>query len=137
MLLHFLRRIVFDMERLDRVKVSDRFEFPLVLDMAPFLENGELDVLRGTAAGSVGSQDDVTPAVCKDVWRRNIWLSDLKTEESRSIAASVSASLNSRTDLDNVSWLAAFCPRFPVVDANTWCAVCVGVRSFCSGVALW
>jgi hypothetical protein len=90
------------MERLDRVKVSDRFEFPLVLDMAPFLENGELDVLRGTATASVTSDDSVTPAVCKDVWRRNIWLSDLKTEESREVAAAVSASMNSRPDLHNV-----------------------------------
>ncbi|PSC68725.1 ubiquitin carboxyl-terminal hydrolase 26 [Micractinium conductrix] len=32
-----LRRFVFDFQRMDRIKVSDKFAFPLALDMAPFV----------------------------------------------------------------------------------------------------
>ena len=46
------RRIIFDMEILDRAKVSDHFEFPLVLDMAPYMEGGELDALQNSEPGA-------------------------------------------------------------------------------------
>jgi hypothetical protein len=57
----FFRRIIFDFEKMDRVKVTDSFEFPLVLDMAPFLESGEMDRLRGTAgdSGPAGSPTSI------------------------------------------------------------------------------
>ncbi len=61
------RRILFDFEKLDRVKVTDYFEFPLVLDMAPYLENGDLDHLRGTAtagSGAAGSAPASPPGAC-------------------------------------------------------------------------
>lgn len=106
-LLHsYCRRIIFDMEKLDRVKVTDRFEFPLVLDMAPFVENGELDVARGTAntaAQSDASPAGVTPELASTIHRRMVWLSDLSTPDGRAMASAVSDSLNSREDIHNVS----------------------------------
>lgn len=99
-----LQRIVFDMEKLDRVKVTDRFEFPLVLDMAPFMENGVLDVLRGTSDGVGGGVEGPLPAqVISDVTSGMIWLSDLTTEAGRESARAKSEALNSRSDLNNVS----------------------------------
>jgi hypothetical protein len=58
------RRIIFDFEKLDRVKVTDSFEFPLVLDMAPFLESGEMDHLRGTSSDAVATGVAVASGAC-------------------------------------------------------------------------
>ena len=33
----FLKRFRFDIEKMKKVKVHDRFEFPNILDMAPYL----------------------------------------------------------------------------------------------------
>jgi hypothetical protein len=35
-----LKRFEFDYEKLARVKINDRFEFGLELDMSPYIENG-------------------------------------------------------------------------------------------------
>ena len=93
------------MEKLDRVKVTDRFEFPLVLDMAPFVEDGDLDVARGTsstAAAAAASSGGISPELSADIHRRMVWLSDLSTPEGRAMATAVSDSLNTRPDLHNV-----------------------------------
>ncbi len=44
--------------------MTDSFEFPLVLDMAPFLESGEMDHLRGTSSDAVATGVAVASGAC-------------------------------------------------------------------------
>lgn len=69
-------RFVFDMTVMDNVKLKDRFEYPLVLDMRPFLPDGALSRAQTTlgqaradvqaACESVGIDPDVALAADSD-----------------------------------------------------------------------
>ena len=90
------------MEILDRAKVTDEFEFPLVLDMSPFLEHGDMDVLRATDSVSSTGSDAAIAAAVESIKDRSVWLSSLATEEGRLHAAAVSASHSHSPNVDKV-----------------------------------
>lgn len=101
-----LNRFEFDYQLMDRKKVTEAFEFPLVLDMREFVAGGEFDGARAAAegrvraAGAVESKDEDDPAAAEAAAKLQaakagmVWLSQLETEEGRKIASATSASLH-------------------------------------------
>ena len=100
-----LKRYKLCMRTFEPKKVTYRYEFPLVLDMRPFVEGGEVhEAQQREAARSAGS--DVAAAVAavagaeptatdleNAARQRCVWIGDLRTPEGRAEAAGRSAEL--------------------------------------------
>ncbi|TYZ63214.1 hypothetical protein PybrP1_003211 [[Pythium] brassicae (nom. inval.)] len=57
-----LKRFEFDFERMQQMKLHDRFEFPMALDMYPYTKAGQEEKRRRARSASSGATDDVTAA---------------------------------------------------------------------------